>query len=327
MSHDTDTTDPAAPPLSIYQAIPRIIGELPAIGKDSRMTAPGSPQYAYRGIDDIMPHLKPLLARHGVFIAPVYEVLVDDLGTTQGGKPQRRVVVKGMFRFVAADGSSLAAQTVGEALDTGDKSHNKAMTAALKYAVLQVFAIAGADDPDNHHAELGVDVRPVVGTPGEPFPEGAVMPPGGPWALTADRVLVYAETPNFEALVGLRADLDAAGIADVVRDWAEKEGVALARGHDEPGVARVVEYARKALADAEHAAGDAEAAAQDAAEGPAVPLDPDTADTPEPPADGQVDPVADLRAQLADKGIELPDDAAAAAEQMAETVADRGGAS
>lgn len=292
MSH-TDPTDPPAdhPPLSIHQAIPRIIGDLPAIGKDSRMSAPGSPQYAYRGIDDIMPPLKGLLARYGVYVVPVFEVLVDDLGTTQGGKPQRRVVVKGMFRFTASDGSSIAAQTVGEALDTGDKAHNKAMTAALKYALLQVFAIAGADDPDNHHAELGggrsAD-RPVA-KPGEVFPDGAVMPDGGPWALNSERVLVYRDTPNFEALSALKPDLEAAGITDLVRDWAEREGVALGRGHDEPGVARVVEYARKALDGVDHAAGDAAAAAQDAAEGPAVPLDPDA-----------VDPVADMAAQLAE---------------------------
>jgi hypothetical protein len=39
------------------------------------------------------------------------------------------------------DGSSIEVVTVGEAMDSGDKSCNKAMSTAQKYAIFQVFAI------------------------------------------------------------------------------------------------------------------------------------------------------------------------------------------
>lgn len=280
--------------LSIHEAIPKIIGELPEIGKGSRMES-GPAKYDYRAIDDIIPHLKTLMAKHGVYPVCRYELVKDEPFTTTNGSLQQRVVLKGTFRFVAADGSRTRKITMyGEARDSGDKAFNKAETAAYKYALIETFVIGG-DDPDHTPSsatQRGTSRRP-VGVPGQPLPVGADMPEGGPWALTDERVLVYADTSNYAALSALSDALVAAGVKDMVREWADREGIALNRGHDEPGLARVVEYAEGLL----------EAAAQDAAEGPAVPLDPDSPS-----------PVDELRAKLADKGIALPDDIATAPE-------------
>ncbi len=40
------------------------------------------------------------------------------------------------YTFYAPDGSNVGAVVFGEAMDSGDKSSNKAMSAALKYALL-----------------------------------------------------------------------------------------------------------------------------------------------------------------------------------------------
>lgn len=45
------------------------------------------------------------------------------------------------YTFYAIDGSSIEVVTIGEAMDSGDKSCNKAMSTAQKYAFFQVFAI------------------------------------------------------------------------------------------------------------------------------------------------------------------------------------------
>nr|MDQ3012540.1 ERF family protein [Acidobacteriota bacterium] len=45
------------------------------------------------------------------------------------------------YTFYAPDGSNIRAVVVGEAMDSGDKSSNKAMSAALKYALLQIFCV------------------------------------------------------------------------------------------------------------------------------------------------------------------------------------------
>jgi hypothetical protein len=55
------------------------------------------------------------------------------------------------FQFFADDGSSVSVTTIGEGMDSGDKSSNKAMSAALKYALVQMFCIPTADDKDSEN--------------------------------------------------------------------------------------------------------------------------------------------------------------------------------
>ena len=52
------------------------------------------------------------------------------------------------FHFLAVDGSEVTTTNVGEAMDSGDKGMNKAMSAALKYALLQMFLIPTAEEKD-----------------------------------------------------------------------------------------------------------------------------------------------------------------------------------
>lgn len=212
------TEPPPATSPDIYHAIPLIIGDLPAIGKDRQMTE--GPRYSYRGIEDILPHIKQLFARYGVHLTPVFDVLVDAETTTSSGKPTRRIVVKGMFRFSANDGSFVAAQTIGEAMDSGDKATNKAMTAALKAALVQTFAVADADDPDHHRPEL----------------EGAPV---------AEPV----RYENFDTLKALGPTLAALNLAGAVKDYAGQHGIDLRPGHDEARLATVVIKARQLIVD------------------------------------------------------------------------------
>src|SRR5690606_6278200 len=50
--------------------------------------------------------------------------------------------------FHATDGSSVSTEVEGEGMDSGDKSSNKAMAVAHKYAILQAFCIPTEDMPD-----------------------------------------------------------------------------------------------------------------------------------------------------------------------------------
>ena len=51
---------------------------------------------------------------------------------------------------MTTDGSSVETVNVGEAMDSGDKGFNKAMSIALKYSLLQMFLIPTEEqkDPD-----------------------------------------------------------------------------------------------------------------------------------------------------------------------------------
>ena len=65
------------------------------------------------------------------------------------------------YTFYAPDGSNVRAVVVGEAMDSGDKSSNKAMSAALKYALLQIFRVpTESDDADATSHEVARKVSP-----------------------------------------------------------------------------------------------------------------------------------------------------------------------
>jgi len=140
----------------IYKAIPVIMAEMSAIGKDRRN---GQQGYSFRGIDDVYNAMHPLLAKHGVFMLP--EVVKDETEerkTKSGGLLiYRKLTVK--YTICASDGSSVSCVTMGEGMDSGDKASNKAMSTAQKYAFFQVFAIP-TNDPEADSESASHEVAP-----------------------------------------------------------------------------------------------------------------------------------------------------------------------
>jgi hypothetical protein len=68
---------------------------------------------------------------------------------TKSGGALFYTVVDAEFDLVSAlDGSTHTIRTVGEAMDSADKSSNKAMSAAYKYAAMQAFCIPTEGDND-----------------------------------------------------------------------------------------------------------------------------------------------------------------------------------
>src|SRR6202045_3796544 len=60
------------------------------------------------------------------------------------------------YTFIDVDtGEEITAKVAGQGLDSGDKAPYKAMTGALKYALLQSFLIATGDDPEDERADGG----------------------------------------------------------------------------------------------------------------------------------------------------------------------------
>jgi hypothetical protein len=136
----------------IYALIPKIMGEVGAIGKNRQTEAQG--KYWFRGIDDVYQAMQGPLSRNGVFYVP--EVLKRDVieKETRGGGALFYTTLTVKYTFFAPDGSNVTCIVVGEAMDTSDKSSNKAMSAALKYAIFQIFCIPTEEDNDtenSHH--------------------------------------------------------------------------------------------------------------------------------------------------------------------------------
>jgi hypothetical protein len=134
----------------IYTAITAVTAALARRGI-AKTQINAAEHYAYRGIDDVMGHLAPLLARHRLCILPrvLERASCERRSATEG--LLRSVVLKVAFDIVSArDGSMHTIEAYGEALDAGNKATSKAMSAAFKYAVLQAFCVPvqGSEDAD-----------------------------------------------------------------------------------------------------------------------------------------------------------------------------------
>ncbi|EAY4830056.1 single-stranded DNA-binding protein, partial [Salmonella enterica] len=125
----------------VYAAISAVARDMAEVGisKDRENRQQG---FSFRGIDQVYNALAPMLAKHGLVILPrITERTVTERVTQKGGV-LFYVVVKAEFDFVATeDGSMHTIVTYGEAMDSGDKATNKAMSIAYKYAAFQTFCI------------------------------------------------------------------------------------------------------------------------------------------------------------------------------------------
>lgn len=140
--------DPKSDTPNIYACIAAVSREiaLTGISKDRSNTQQG---YKFRGIDDVYNALAPMLAKHQLVIIPrIIGRNVVERQTAKGGT-LFYVTVEAEFDFVSAnDGSKATVRTYGEAMDSGDKATNKAMSAAYKYAAFQTFCIPTEGDND-----------------------------------------------------------------------------------------------------------------------------------------------------------------------------------
>ena len=138
-------------------------GALSVVGIGKTRTNSQGSGYKFRGIDDVYQAIAPLLASNGLCILP--RVLKRDCLERQSksGGTLFYVTVEVEFDFVAVeDGSKHTVKTFGEAMDSGDKATNKAMSAAYKYACFQAFAIPIEGTPDadeTTHEIASVDIN------------------------------------------------------------------------------------------------------------------------------------------------------------------------
>lgn len=134
--------------MEVYKAIAAVQSELAQIGisKSSQNKQQG---FMFRGIDAVYNALAPLLAKHNLCILPRCTERDYVERTTKAGGVLFYITVKSDFDFVSAiDGSKHTVTTYGEAMDSGDKATNKAMSAAYKYAAFQTFCIPTEGDND-----------------------------------------------------------------------------------------------------------------------------------------------------------------------------------
>ena len=147
---------PAKPekPTNIYQALIAAQAAIKNVGKNGTNKFDG---YAYRGIDDVMDAVHKAFVEAGVVAIP--EVINKEQveRTSRKGDAMIHTTLTVKYTFFAADGTSISATVQGEGMDRGDKSINKAMSGAYKYAMFQVLAIPTSEmiDSETESPEIG----------------------------------------------------------------------------------------------------------------------------------------------------------------------------
>lgn len=133
---------------TVYQMIAEVSAEMSkeGISKNNKNAQQG---YKFRGIDDVYNALAPVMSKIGLVVLP--RVLSRETleRQTKLGGTLFYTTVDVEFDFVSShDGSKHVVKTYGEAMDSADKSTNKAMSAAYKYACMQAFCIPTEGDND-----------------------------------------------------------------------------------------------------------------------------------------------------------------------------------
>lgn len=112
----------------------------------------GGAKVNYRGIEQAMNKMSPILIGAGITVTPAYsDLVVTERQKAEVGKATRFATLKGSFTFAASDGSSVVSECYGEAMDSGDKAVTKAQSVAFRTALFQQFIVpteATAIDPE-----------------------------------------------------------------------------------------------------------------------------------------------------------------------------------
>ena len=180
--------------------------------------------YNFRGIEDVYNVLGPEFAKVGLFVTPHVEEIRTDVLTTGKGAQMYRTIVRARYVFHdAEDGSTVETMVVGEGADRGDKSANKAMSAAFKVAMFQALCIPTADQLDSESESPEHDAPEKKAKEPEPVaddPHAEITKQYGKEA--AARAVECGMEPKSGVIVLVDA-MRAAGVADAsAQNWRGK---------------------------------------------------------------------------------------------------------
>lgn len=144
---------------NIHTALSNVMKKVGVVAK-SRSN--GSQGYMFRGIDDMYNALHDLLAEEKVVISSEILKVTREVHTSSKGGNLFFTLLEMRFKFVAADETFIVTTTVGEGMDSGDKSAAKAMSTAYKYAFMQMFCIPTEEEKDSEYQSHTTVAKPKV---------------------------------------------------------------------------------------------------------------------------------------------------------------------
>ena len=111
-------------------------------------------RYSYASEEDLIEAIRPAMVSEGLIMIPSK---VEILNVADQGKNQR-IDISVQYHIHHISGMGMVINVVSSGMDSQDKALPKAMTMALKYAIVQTFLIPRSDnDPDNDKANRTID--------------------------------------------------------------------------------------------------------------------------------------------------------------------------
>lgn len=131
--------------MKVHEAMAKVMEDVRAVGKTERNT---HQNYNFRGIDAVVNAVGPALRAHHVVVVPrVISYEAENVTVGRNNTQMRSVTVMVEYTFVGPEGDTLQAVSIGESMDSGDKSVAKAMSVALRTCLLQSLMLP-TDEPD-----------------------------------------------------------------------------------------------------------------------------------------------------------------------------------
>lgn len=125
--------------MNIYQRLAKVMGEVDYIQKEKKQGM----RYSIVSHDAVTAKVRPILLKHGI----VYHI--SDLWYEQvGNRTQVRLVVT--FVNVDEPMEKIDSHSIGFGIDDQDKGAGKAISYAVKYALLKTLGLETGDDPDEN---------------------------------------------------------------------------------------------------------------------------------------------------------------------------------
>lgn len=146
-------------PTTTINAILAVMRDVEAVAKREKNVQQG---FNFRGIDAVINAVGPAFRKHGLIVLPQVEESISSTMPLSNGKSANRIQLRVTYRFIGEAGDEIATTVVSEAFDQGDKATAKAMSVALRTALLQVLCLPTDDrDPDHDVYETAARVSPI----------------------------------------------------------------------------------------------------------------------------------------------------------------------
>lgn len=128
--------------MNIYQRILKVMGDISYVQKENKKV---NNQYTFVSHDAVVAKLRKSMVEHGIVFVP--SVISHEI---QEGSKGNRTVVEMQCGFYNAEKPDefISVKSYGYGIDSQDKGIGKAVSYAVKYALLKVFMLETGDDPE-----------------------------------------------------------------------------------------------------------------------------------------------------------------------------------